>query len=315
MIKKLSIIINVMFCLCASVVQANNIYINQVGDNADIEITQDGDNNRVSSKNDNVTSTPNKATFRGENQTMTLTQTGDNNFIGLYKHTYGSDTQTSSTVTATQEGDDNIMRLDNHGDNNNITAEQKTHGSTMDLEIDYNNNDVIAKQFCHAGALCNADNMVLNVYGNDNDVTMGQGYKVSSSGSFSVDTSEFGGHDMYVDITGDGNNVKLSQRANNSVSDHYMDVNINSDNNTVHAMQQHNNDKSLTLTINNDDNDVSINQQKSGGTQTATITLGGSYGTDLNLTMGTNNTTGPGTYSIVQDCQTVGGCAVSVTQD
>ena len=315
MIKKLSIIISVMFCLCASVVQANNIYINQVGDNADIEITQDGDNNRVSRKEDTVTSTPNKATFSGKNQTLTTTQTGDNNFIGLYKNTYGSDTQSSSTMTATQEGDDNIMRLDNHGDNNNITAEQKTHGSTMDLEIDYNNNDVIAKQFCHAGALCNADSMVLNVIGNDNDVTMAQGYKVSSSGSFSVDTSEFGGHEMDLYINGDGNNVKLSQRANNSVSDHYMDININSDNNTVHAMQQHNNDKSLTLTINNDDNDVSINQQKSGGTQTATITLGGSYGTDLNLTMGTNNTTGPGTYSIVQDCQTVGGCAVSVTQD
>ena len=63
MIKKLSIIISVMFCLCASVVQANNIYINQVGDNADIEITQDGDNNRVSRKEDTVTSTPNKATF------------------------------------------------------------------------------------------------------------------------------------------------------------------------------------------------------------------------------------------------------------
>lgn len=312
MFKRLLILFALWYVATA---EANNIYINQVGDNADIEITQDGDNNRVSRKEDTVTSTPNKATFSGKNQTLTTTQTGDNNFIGLYKNTYGSDTQTSSTVTATQEGDDNIMRLDNHGDNNNITAEQKTHGSTMDLEIDYNNNDVIAKQFCHAGALCNADSMVLNVIGNDNDVTMGQGYKVSSSGSFSVDTSEFGGHDMYVDITGDGNNVKLSQRANNSVSDHYMDVNINSDNNTVHAMQQHNNDKSLTLTINNDDNDVSINQQKSGGTQTATITLGGSYGTDLNLTMGTNNTTGPGTYSIVQDCQTVGGCAVSVTQD
>ena len=315
MAKKLSIIISALLCLWVSEVKANNIYINQVGDNADIEITQDGDNNRVSRKEDTVTSTPNKATFSGKNQTLTTTQTGDNNFIGLYKNTYGSDTQSSSTMTATQEGDDNIMRLDNHGDNNNITAEQKTHGSTMDLEIDYNNNDVIAKQFCHAGALCNADNMVLNVIGNDNDVTMAQGYKVSSSGSFSVDTSEFGGHEMDLYINGDGNNVKLSQRANNSVSDHYMDININSDNNTVHAMQQHNNDKSLTLTINNDDNDVSINQQKSGGTQTATITLGGSYGTDLDLTMGTNNTTGPGTYSIVQDCQTVGGCAVSVTQD
>lgn len=317
LMTRLTFILFVMTVLMAVAnnANANGIYISQVGDGADIDITQDGSNNRVSSKNDSVTSTPNSATFRGENQTMTLTQTGDDNFIGLYKHTYGSDTQTSSTVIGTQEGDDNIMRLDNHGDNNNITAEQKTHGSTMDLEIDYNNNDVIAKQFCHAGASCNADSMVMNIRGNNNDVQAGQGYKISSGGSWSVDSSEFGGHEMDLYINGDGNNVKLSQRSNNNTSDHYMDININSDDNTVHAMQQHNNDKSLTLTINNDDNNVSINQQKSGGTQTATITLGGTYGTDLDLQMGTNDTTGPGTYSLTQDCQTVGGCTVNVTQN
>ena len=294
---------------------ANGIYISQVGDGADIEITQDGDNNRVSRKNDSVTSTPNSATFRGENQTMTLTQTGDDNFIGLYKHTYGSDTQTSSTVTGTQTGDDNIMRLDNHGDDNNITAEQYTHGSTMDIEIDYNNNDVVAKQYCHVGASCNADSMTMNIRGNNNDVQAGQGYKISSSGSWTVDNSEYGGHEMDLYINGDGNDVILSQRSNNNTSDHYMDVNINSDDNNVFVLQQQNQDKSLTLTINNDDNDVSINQQKSGGTQTATITLGGTYGTDLDLQMGTNNTSGPGSYSLTQDCQTVGGCTVNVTQN
>ena len=304
-----------VFMALSTTANANGIYISQVGDGADIEITQDGDNNRVSSKNDSVTSTPNSATFRGENQTMTLTQTGDDNFIGLYKHTYGSDTQTSSTMTGTQTGDDNIMRLDNHGDNNNITAEQYTHGSTMDIEIDYNNNDVVAKQYCHVGASCNADSMVMNIRGNNNDVQAGQGYKITSSGNWSVDNSEHGGHEMDLYINGDGNDVKLSQRANNTTSDHYMDININSDDNNVHVMQQQNQDKSLTLTINNDDNDVSINQQKSGGTQTATITLGGTYGTDLDLQMGTNNTSGPGSYSLTQDCQTVGGCSVNVTQN
>ena len=77
----------------------------------------------------------------------------------------------------------------------------------------------------------------------------------------------------------------------------------------------HNNDKSLMLTVNNDYNDVDIKQQKSGGSQSALVTLSGTYGTDLDLTMGTNNTTGPGTYSLSQNCQTVGGCSISVTQD
>ena len=294
---------------------ANDIYINQSGDNVTLNITQDGQNNRVSRKEDTVISTPNKATFAGKNQTLNVEQRGDNNFLGLYKNTYGTDTQTSGTMTATQTGDDNIMRLDNHGDNNTFSAKQETSNAEMDLEIDYDNNTVDARQACHAGSSCLKDTMIMNVYGSNNDVLMGQGYKVSSAGSFSYDGQEFGGHDMYLDITGSGNDVKLSQRSNNNTSDHYMDINIYSDDNTVHAMQQHNNDKTLTLTINNDDNNVSINQQKSGGTQTGTITLGGSYGTTLDLTMGTNNTTGAGTYSLTQNCQTVGGCSVTVTQD
>ena len=306
--------ISSVLLLCTSVM-ANDIYINQSGDNVTLNITQDGENNRVSRKEDTVISTPNKATFAGKNQTLNVEQRGDNNFLGLYKNTYGTDTQTSGTMDATQTGDDNIMRLDNHGDNNTFSAKQETSNAEMDLEIDYDNNTVDARQACHAGSSCLKDTMIMNVYGSNNDVLMGQGYKVSSAGSFTYDGQEFGGHDMYLDITGSGNDVKLSQRSNNNTSDHYMDINIYSDDNTVHAMQQHNNDKSLTLTINNDDNNVSINQQKSGGTQTGTITLGGSYGTTLDLTMGTNNTTGAGTYSLTQNCQTVGGCSVSVTQD
>ena len=91
---------------------ANGIYILQVGDGADIDITQDGSNNPVSSKNDSVTSTSTVQHPRGENPTMTPPQTGDDNFIGLYKHTYGSrHTNTPSTVIGTQEGDDNIHEI------------------------------------------------------------------------------------------------------------------------------------------------------------------------------------------------------------
>ena len=295
--------------------KANDLYINQSGDNFTMNITQDGDDNRVSKKEDTVNSTPNKATFVGKNQTLNVSQTGQKNFLGLYKNTYGADTQTAGTMDATQTGNDNIMRLDNHGDDNNFYAKQETTGAEMDLQIDGDGNTVDGRQACHAGYSCNKDTMDMWVIGDDNDVKLGQGYKISSAGNFDYDSTEFGGHDMYLDITGDGNDVKLSQRSNNNISDHYMNIDINSDNNTVHAMQQHNNDKSLTLTINNDDNNVSINQQKSGGTQTGTITLTGTYGTDLDLQMGTNNTTGPGTYSLYQNCQTVGGCSVSVTQN
>ena len=121
---------------------ANEIYINQSGANVEVTIVQDGQNNRISTKSTN----PSNATVFGQNQTLNFTQSGDNNKIGLYKHYYGSDNQTSSNMTALQEGSNNTMYLDNHGDDNNFAVTQKTHNSTMDLEIDYDDNTVDARQ-------------------------------------------------------------------------------------------------------------------------------------------------------------------------
>ena len=150
--------------------QANEIYINQAGSNVDIDITQDGQNNRVSTKS----TAQSNATLYGNNQTINFSQTGDNNKIGLYKHYYGSDGQTSSTMTAEQLGSDNTMYLDNHGDDNNINAIQKTHNSIMDLEIDYDSNTVDARQRCSRGSDCEQDHMILNAYtANNNTIKIG----------------------------------------------------------------------------------------------------------------------------------------------
>ena len=71
-----------------------------------------------------------------------------------------------------------------------------------------------------------------------------------------------------------------------------------------------NGDKTLTGTINNDYNTVSTIQKKNGA-HTATITLDGTYGT--NLTLVQTGTTAQ-SYTLTQTCNTVGGCTVSVTQ-
>ena len=205
--------------------------------------------------------------------------------------------------------------MDTHGDNNNVSGTQITNNATMDLEIDYDGNSVDARQRCSVGASCNADSMVLNAYqADDNNIKMGQGYKISESGSWQYDGTEQGGHSMYLYVTGDRNDIILSQRSQNNTSGHFMDINIYSDDNDVHVMQEANSTKSLTLNINNDDNNVSIHQKKSHQ-QTGTVTLDGNYGTNLNLQMGTGQSTQAGTYSLNQNCQTVGGCSVSVTQN
>ena len=292
-----------------SSVRANELYINQVGANVTITITQDGQNNRISTKS--TAASP--ATLYGKNQTINFTQTGDNNKIGLYKHYYGSDNQTSSTMTAVQTGDGNTMYLDNHGDNNDFDAYQLHNNAVMDLEIDYDDNSVMAKQACSATS-CNRDTMVLNVYqGNNNNIKMGQGYKVGTNGSFSYDYLEMGGHNMDLRVTGDNNDIMLSQRSSNSTSGHDMDINVYSDDNDIHVIQEHNSSKNLTLTLNNDDNNVDIDQKKNYQ-HTANITLGGSYGTDFSLQQGSSNGTSAQSYTLNQNCVTVGGCSVSVTQ-
>ena len=89
-----------------------------------------------------------------------------------------------------------------------------------------------------------------------------------------------------------------------------MTVNIYADSNDVFARQAQNGNKTLTLTIRNDSNDVYINQRDNGA-HTATIELTGAYATDLDLLQRGNTTQ---SYSLTQNCQTVGGCSVSVTQ-
>ena len=288
----------------------NEIYIGQVGTNVTVTIVQDGQNNRISTKS--TAASP--ATLYGKNQTINFTQTGNNNKIGLYKHYYGSDNQTSSTMTAVQTGDGNTMYLDNHGDNNNFDATQIHNNAIMDLEIDYDDNSVMAKQQCST-ASCNQDHMILNVFqGNNNNIKMGQGYKIDGNGNFSYDNLELGGHSMDLRVTGDTNDIMLSQRSSNNTSGHVMDINVYSDDNDIHVIQEHNSSKNLTLTLNNDDNNVDIDQKKNHS-HTANITLSGSYGTDLNLQQGSNNSTSAQSYTLTQNCVTVGGCSVSVTQE
>jgi hypothetical protein len=77
-------------------------------------------------------------------------------------------------------------------------------------------------------------------------------------------------------------------------------------------MQEANQDKSLDLTINNDDNNVFIHQKKSYS-HTATISIDGNYGTDLSLTQ--SSTSSAQSYSLTQNCQTFGGCSVSLKQN
>ena len=220
------------------------------------------------------------------------------------------------TLSVTQDGEDNSIGTSStsaslDGENIDVTIVQETDGATIGLSVDGNDNTMVVRQKCHNGSLCNSDNMDIDITGNNNSMELGQGYKITET-SWLYDGVEHGGHNMDLEVNGANNNIRLSQRSQNSISDHNMDVNIYSDDNNVHVMQEANQDKTLSLTINNDDNNVFVHQKKSYG-HTATVTLDGNYGTDLSLTQ--SSTSSAQSYSLTQNCQTFGGCSVSVTQN
>jgi len=119
-----------------------------------------------------------------------------------------------------------------------------------------------------------------------------------------------GGHFVRLDIHGSNNKFLGSQRSNNSGHEHSNTTYIYGNYNDVFTVQWGNQDKTLNLTINNSDNDVDM-IQKGSAPHSATVTLSGSYGTDLDLLQDGSTAQ---SYTLSQSCQTVGGCSVSVTQ-
>ena len=238
---------------------------------------------------------------------------------------YVSQTGTGNNLNLqiSQDGEDNKidMSIGNHT-NNTVEIEQKGDdgyvgyttlwgsGYSWGGDIDGDNNSLSIKQLCNQTP-CGGDRFEFHITGSDNNVDFAQGYHVTDTGTLlAVDDYEYGGHFVRLDIHGSNNTFLGSQRSNNSGHEHSNITNIYGSNNDVYTRQESNQNKTLNLTINNSNNDVDI-IQKGSATHSATVTISGSYGTDLDLLQqgGTAQS-----YSLTQSCATVGGCSVSVTQ-
>ena len=231
-------------------------------------------------------------------------------------------TGNSNTVSVTVDGSDNEVDYSFGGASNSVSIDQKGDdayvgyttawgsGAGWGGDLDGDSNSLSIKQFCNQSP-CGGDRFEFHIQGSDNDVDFAQGYRVFSDGTLdTIDDYEYGGHFVRLDIHGSNNTFLGSQRSNNSGHEHSNITNIYGNYNDVFAVQWGNQDKTLNLTINNSDNDIDI-IQKGSAPHSATVTLSGSYGTDLDLLQqgGTAQS-----YSLSQSCATVGGCSVSVSQ-
>ena len=222
--------------LCFNV-YANDIYIDQVGDNLDLDIVQDGQNNKIGTS---LTD----ADFDGDNMTFSITQTGNTNEItaDIQGNTYTGTwvfTGNSNTVDLLCDSSANgncetvTLNITTTGDSNAYTI---NIGETGDAE-----NATIA--FTVTG-----DNNIINtdVDGTNSDIT------VTMNNSASLATTSAN--------SDEGNQLDLTQSGNGDVNGHSITLNITGGGSTYTVTQSGIYDNKVDATFNGDSQDVDITQ-------------------------------------------------------
>ena len=239
-------------------------------------------------------------------------------------NTTGSQSNDSLVFNVTQIGYDNDTIFTLGGSSNSILIKQEGNnneisfvdywgsGETWGGDLDGNSN---ALHFEQSGTGSKND-IGFHIIGNSNTVRWGQGTVLNNSSDTTFDSAsavaDDGGHKLNLDIHGSDNTLIGYQKSNLvNGGDHTATVYLYSDDNIAWLRQQGAGDKTLYLRTNNDDNVVNSNQKGSGDHATS-ITLGGSYGTTLNLIQNSSSNL---SYNLTQSCVTAGGCTISVTQE
>ena len=320
------LVITTVLLLLSAPTSANEIYVNQVGNNANLTISQDGDDNTVTS----LAGGTGKAYLAGNNTSTTYNQTGDRNAVKVYMYAgngiskatqTGNDneafldchgnncvldvTQTGDdnyvmaevgnggdydqSITVTQDGDDNLVVVEANGDDNTIVIDQDGNNHMV---YGYGNTPVTGDRntltLTQNGT--QYEQAEIAVIGNDNTV---DGYQGGGG------ESNFG----RLVLTGDDNNIKIWQGkqidgATDSTEggDHDAYVTITGDNNVFHSAQT---DQAanccwasheLTASIEGDSNDVELSQRKNGA-HTMDVDIDGDNNNILAQQNGNQNST------------------------
>ena len=212
--------------------------------------------------------------------------------------------------------DDNVINITQSGDSLDLEIEQvgfNNEVGMLDSNSYINNAPNLDIHIVQYNFTANLNKILFDeVSGSNNTFKLGQGVAWQSDGSYTYDGAEGGGHYMEIDLYGSNNSLKWHQTNQSGATDgHDFNFHLAGDWNEINGRQQSSGAKEMNLTIYNDDNDVTLRQKGANTTHTANITLDGSEGTTLTLIqLGTTAQT----YSLSQNCVTVGGCSVSVTQ-
>lgn len=212
-------------------------------------------------------------------------------------------------------------------DDNEITIKQEGNNFELDItQIGYRN---VVKQWTASEGIDGVDNTIIikqardrgngtgkniielrRVWGDGNTLKLGQGYQVGTNGNFTRDYAEYGDTFTHINITGDYNDVLMTQRTNSSSSGHEYWLHLEGDYNDIYTVQREGGSQYINLDIYNDYNEVDLRQTNAGDHYMSVI-LNGTEPTDISVIQNGWNSK---SYSITQNCYTVGGCTVSVSQ-
>ena len=208
-------------------------------------------------------------------------------------------------ITILQEGDNFELDITQIGYSNIIKQWTSSEG------IDGEANTIIIKQARDRGNKTEANTIELRrLWGDGNTLKLGQGYQVGTNGNFTRDYAEYGDTFAHLNITGDNNNILMTQRTNSSSAGHEYWLHLEGDDNDIYTVQREGGSQYINLDIYTDGNDVDLRQTNAGDHYMSVI-LRGTESTDISVIQnGWNNKS----YSVTNYCYTTGGCTINVTQ-
>ena len=222
MTKIIKIYLFVIGLALGSLAHANEIYIEQIGDNLDLDITQDGQNNEFG---DSTTD----ALLDGDDMTFAITQTGNtntidakikgNNYTGTWQFTGNSNNvdltcdNTSGvncetvTLNITATGSTNIFDvfIGESADAQNLIANFTVTGDGNVLQTEVDGEDAVVTVVLNNSSSLSSTTLTDQTSGNS---TQAGGNLVDIDISGDGDSA---GHKVILDVTGGGSSYNITQ--------------------------------------------------------------------------------------------------------
>tara|TARA_B100000900_G_C20577138_1_gene715810 strand:- start:617 stop:1294 length:678 start_codon:yes stop_codon:yes gene_type:complete len=223
--------------MSGSSVLANEIYIDQIGDNLDLDITQDGQDNKVGTSQTDMT-------LAGDDMTFAITQTG--NFNEIVATIKGTDYTGTWQFTGNTNTVDLQCSSTSTGDCDTVTLNITTTGSdnTFDFDIGENEDaDSATVSFTVTG-----DNNIIN---SDIDGTSAVLTVVMNNANSLATTSA---------NSDEGNKLDIDMDGNGDSAGHTVILDITGGGSTYDIDQSGVNDATVNATFDGDSQDVDITQ-------------------------------------------------------